>query len=145
MASRKSSGQLFPSEVFVSHSHADHAFTLKISADLARHGVPVWFSERNIRGAQQWLDEIGAALDRCDWMVVILTPEAVKSHWVGQEVRFALGDKRYRDRVIPVELRRCEAKKLAWPLVNMQIISGRPYAEALRQLLAIWGIGYRDQ
>jgi hypothetical protein len=77
-------------------------------------------------------------------MIVILTPDAVRSHWVSEEVGFALGEKRYRGRVIPLVLKRCEPKKVAWPLANIQNVPARPYKDALRQLLAIWGVTYRD-
>jgi hypothetical protein len=143
-ARRKRSKPRVPAELFLSHSHHDRAFTRKIAADLRRHGIRIWFSERNIRGAHRWLTEIGAALERCDWMIVILTPDAVRSHWVSEEVGFALGEKRYRGRVIPLVLKKCEPKKVAWPLANIQNVPARPYKDALRQLLAIWGVTYRD-
>jgi len=63
-----------PDEVFLSHSSADRAFTARLARVLREHGVPVWYSDTNIRGAQQWHDETGAALRRCDWLVVALTP-----------------------------------------------------------------------
>ena len=52
---------------------------LRVADELRRHGVRTWHSDHNIRGAQQWLDEIGKALERCDWFIVILTPAAVES------------------------------------------------------------------
>lgn len=57
---------------------------------LKRHGVPVWYSRVNIRGAQQRHDEIGAALRRCDWFAVLLSPHSVRSMWVKRELLFAL-------------------------------------------------------
>ncbi|MDE0040336.1 MAG: hypothetical protein OXU77_22650 [Gammaproteobacteria bacterium] len=56
---------------------------------LREHGVPVWYSDTNIRGAQQWHDEIGAALRRCDWLIVVLTPERICERRLG-DVRNAL-------------------------------------------------------
>ena len=66
-----------PNEVFLSHSSADRAFTARLADVLQRHGVPVWYSDTSIRGAQQWHDEIGAALRRCDWLALVLSPDAV--------------------------------------------------------------------
>ena len=68
-----------PNEVFVSHSSMDRPFVNRLVDVLRRHGVPVWYSEANIQGAQQWHDEIGAALRRCDWFVLVLSPDAVAS------------------------------------------------------------------
>jgi hypothetical protein len=131
-----------PSEVFLSHAHQDLPYLKKLAKDLRRHGVRVWFSTHNLEGADQWIDEIGVALDRCDWLIVILTPAAVRSGWVKTEVNFALKEKRYRGRVIPLVLKRCNPKKLAWPLTTIQYVDALPYQQGLRALLAIWGIRF---
>ena len=105
-----------PSEVFLSHAHQDVLLTTKLAETLRQHGVTVWYSERHIKGAQQWLDEIGAALDRCDWFIVLLTPSAVESKWVKRELTYALNEDRYEGRVIPLLAKKCNYKLLAWPL-----------------------------
>ena len=69
---------------------------MKLACMLRRHGVPVWYSDVNIRGTQQWHDEIGAGLGRCDWMVLILSPAAVSSMWVKRELLFSLQQDRPR-------------------------------------------------
>lgn len=68
-----------PQEIFLSHSSADRIIADSVVATLRNHGNPVWYSQTNILGAQQWHDEIGKALKRCDWFVVILSPDSVKS------------------------------------------------------------------
>ena len=47
--------------VFLSRSSIDRAFTAKLAEVLRQHGIPLWHSDTNIRGAQQWRDETGAA------------------------------------------------------------------------------------
>ena len=69
----------FPTEVFIAHSSFDRAFANELTTVLQRHGIPFWYSQRNIVGAQQWHDEIGAALHRCDWLLVLLSPSSVDS------------------------------------------------------------------
>src|SRR2546421_394486 len=71
-----------PAEVFLSHSSADGEMAHRIAQILVAHGVPVFFSPRNIIGAQQWQDEILKALERCDWFLVLLSSDAVDSMWV---------------------------------------------------------------
>ncbi|MGD9855266.1 MAG: toll/interleukin-1 receptor domain-containing protein [Planctomycetaceae bacterium] len=60
-----------PTEVFLSHSSKDAAAADRIVEVLRNHGVATFYSPRNILGAQQWHDEIGAALQRADWFVVL--------------------------------------------------------------------------
>src|SRR5713101_4793563 len=96
-----------PREVFLSHSSSNRRFATKLAGDLRRHGVPVWFSQTSIIGAQQWHDEIGRALARCDWFVVILSPSSVKSAWVKRELVYALNDSRYEGHIVPILYRIC--------------------------------------
>src|SRR5437899_12297733 len=91
-----------PREVFLSHSTGNRGFVAKLADDLRRHGIPVWFSETNIVGAQQWHDEIGRALARCDWFAVVLSKNSVKSAWVKRELVYALNDRRYEGIIIRI-------------------------------------------
>jgi TIR domain len=70
--------------VFLSHAAQDRKFATRLSKLLKRHRVEVWYSRKHLHGAQQWHDEIGKALERCDWFLIVLSPEAVKSV-LGQE------------------------------------------------------------
>ena len=74
------------SEVFLSHASQDTAFTRGLAKVLAAHRVQTFWSKAHIRGAQQWHDEIGAALKRCRWFVVVLSPDSVRSRWVKHEL-----------------------------------------------------------
>lgn len=103
-----------PHEVFLSHSSQDLAFVDVRATKMRRHGVPVWYSRTNIIGAQQWHDEIGAALQRCDWFAVVLSPESVGSMWVKREVLKALEPRRLENRIIPILFQPCDFEHLSW-------------------------------
>ena len=115
-----------PDEVFLSHSSADRVFTARLAEVLRSHGIPVWYSNINILGAQQWHDEIRAALRRCDWLVVVLTPDAVASRWVKRELLFALQQDRFDNRIAPVLYQSCNAPLPAQgsiPVVRIQFFA----------------------
>ncbi len=114
-----------PVEVFVSYASGDSAFAAKIAATLANQGVRVFFSKKSIRGAQAWHDEIGAALARCEWFVVVLSKRAVASRWVKQELVYALQQRRYHERIVPLLYKTCRAEKLSWTLASIQHIDFR--------------------
>jgi hypothetical protein len=137
-------GGKFPREVFLSHSSTDHRFTLRLANVLRDHGLPVWYSATEILAAQQWHDQIGDALSRCDWFVVILSPPAVKSEWVRRELLFALNDRRYKERITPLLYRPCKSEQLSWTLSGFQRVDFTgDFASGCRQLLRSWGIGFR--
>ena len=103
-----------PTEVFLSHASEDAPMPENLANTLMRHGVPVFFSSVNIIGAQQWQNEILGALRRCDWFVVILSPSAISSMWVKREVAYALQDRRYENRIIPLKYMDCPLESLQW-------------------------------
>ena len=133
-----------PREVFLSHAHQDRAFASRLAAALARHAVPVWYSPSRIQGAQQWHDEIGRALARCDWFVLVLSPAAVRSDWVKRELFYALQRRRYQQRIVPLLHRRCNFERLSWTLGGIQRVDFTgEFDAACRDLLRLWGLGYR--
>ena len=132
-----------PNEVFVSHSSMDRPFVNRLVDVLRRHAVPVWYSETNIQGAQQWHDEIGAALRRCDWFVLVLSPDAVASKWVKRELLYSLLQDRFEGRIAPLLHRPCAHDELSWTLSQMQMIDfSHSFDDGCRDLLRVWGIGY---
>jgi hypothetical protein len=129
-------------EVFLSHAHEDAALMKRLAKVLRDRGIAVWYSEHHIKGAQKWLDEIGVALDRCDWFVVILTPASVNSKWVKRELTYALNEDRFEGRLVPLLAKDCDYKKLAWPLSTLQIIPFKRFPSGCKALLDIWKIKY---
>jgi hypothetical protein len=117
-------------EVFLSHSSKDRNFVVRLARVLKRHKIRYWYSATHIAGAKQWHDEIGDALARCDWFLVVLTPDSVRSPWVKRELLFALNEYRYSERIIPVLRKPCEYSRLSWTLPEFQIVdlTGNFYA-----------------
>jgi hypothetical protein len=135
---------MLPQEVFLSHSSHDHVFVEALVKALQRHGVPAWYCTNNILGAQQWHDEIGTALRRCDWFVVVLSPAALASVWVKREVLFAMNDLRFEQRLLPILYQPCAPEQLSWALPLLQFVdfTGN-FHEGCRRLLRVWGLGYQ--
>ena len=133
-----------PQEAFISHSSANAEFTGKLVAVLNLHGVPTWHSERNILGAQQWHDEIGAALGRCDWFLLVVSSAATDSMWVKRELHYALRQRRFEGRIVPLLVEAADSSKLSWVIDDFQQIDFQAgFDEGCRELLRIWGIGFR--
>lgn len=135
---------MLPQEIFIAHSSVDKLRASDLADLLREHQLPVWYSRTNITGAQQWHDEIGAALRRCDWFLVLLSPDSVISEWVKRELIYALGKPHYKNRITPVLLTPCNWEDLSWTLAGFQMVDFTQDAhDARRELLRSWGIGYR--
>lgn len=135
---------MIPQEIFLSHSSEDRQFADQIARELRRHGIPVWYSPHNILGAQQWHDEIGDALRRCDWFIILLSAYSVRSFWVKRELCYALRQGRYVGRITPVLLAPCDYEQFSWTLPDLQFVDLTVgFETGLRSLLRGWGIGYK--
>jgi len=137
---------MIPKELFLSHSSKNLKAASSLAEVIRVHGVPVWYSTTNIRGAQRWHDEIGRALRRCDWFLLLLSKAAVTSKWVKHELTYALNHSQYEDHILPVMIEQCDYEKLSWTLDEFQMIFLKQDEEkALTELLATWGLGYDPQ
>jgi hypothetical protein len=132
-----------PSEVFLSHSNRDQRFVTRLADMIRLHGVAVWYSRIDILGGQQWHDEIGDALRRCDWFLLILSQESVQSMWVQRELHFALQQERFADRILPLMYELCDFERLSWVLPSLQQVDFRKgFESGCRDLLRIWDLAY---
>ena len=132
-----------PKEVFLSHSSENREVTEKIAETLRNHNIPVWYSDTNIKGAQQWHDEIGKALRRCDWFLVLLSVDSIKSKWVKMELSYALNHSQYDGHILPVLLENCDFESLSWTLGIFQMADFTNNEEqGYEETLNTWGFGF---
>ncbi|HVX83487.1 MAG TPA: toll/interleukin-1 receptor domain-containing protein [Phycisphaerae bacterium] len=128
-----------PRELFLSHATADKAFVNKVAALLRDHDVRVWYSRHHLRGADRWHDQIGEALQRCDWFLVVLSPASTQSMWVKREVLFALKQHRFSDRILPVLYKKCDPERLSWALDDSQMVDFTAgFDRGSAHLLNVW-------
>ena len=133
-----------PTEVFLSHATPDRRFADRLADTLRGHGVPTWYSRTNLVGTQQWHNEIGAALERCDAFAVVLSPAALASHWVQYELVYALSEPRLLGRIAPLLLRPCEPKRLSFALQAIQRVDFTgSFDQGCTDLMRAWGLGYK--
>lgn len=75
--------------MFISYAHVDSSLVYPIISEFNGSGYHVWFDE-GIEPGIEWPEEIANALDRCSLFVVFITPAAVVSPNVRNEINFAL-------------------------------------------------------
>jgi hypothetical protein len=135
-----------PTEAFLSHSSKNGAFADRLASVLSGHKIKTFYSKKSIRGAQEWHDEIGAALKRCDWFLLVLSPQSVASRWVKHELIYALQENRYRGRIVPLQYKTCDADSLSWTLPGFQWIDFRKdFDQGCKELLALWNRRYKSK
>lgn len=89
---------------FVSYAREDYDVAQRLAADLRAAGLDVWIDQRNIRAGEKWDAAVEKALDQSPAMLMVLSPDAVESQAVMDEVSYALDEGKC---VVPVLHRAC--------------------------------------
>lgn len=96
--------------VFISHSSSDKQFARWLSVDLKNMGYGVWLDEWSIMVGESIPRKIGLGINDSDFVIVILSPRSVDSHWVENEWHSKYWDEVQSKKmlVIPVLKERCK-------------------------------------
>jgi hypothetical protein len=77
-------------QVFLSYSRKDSAMMRRVKKRLEQAGLSVWTDETGIRpGTESWKKAIEDAIEVSVALVVLLSPDAKESKWVGEEINYA--------------------------------------------------------
>jgi hypothetical protein len=90
---------------FVCYSRRDIDFVLELASRVRERGAPVWLDLWDIRVGEDWDRTIDAALTGCASVLIVLSPDAMRSDEVRGELRAALNG---RKPIVPVLYRPCE-------------------------------------
>ncbi|GEM_PF-4986106 len=128
------SGDAAPSEIFVSYAREDWAaFVSPLVEQLRDRGYRLWVDQHFLVGGEKWMDALGAALDACKLLVLVMSPASLKSKYVKMEYRYFF----HCDKpIIPVMYKKI--KHMPPELILMQHIdfSQGSRRESFRQLAA---------
>jgi hypothetical protein len=90
---------------FVCYARKDLGFVLDLASRLRDRELRLWLDQWNIGAGEDWDQAIDAALKRCAGVLIVLSPDAVRSDEVRGELRSALNDHKH---IVPVLYRPCD-------------------------------------
>jgi formylglycine-generating enzyme required for sulfatase activity len=132
--------------VFVSHSHQDNDFGGRLVQDLRRalggDETAVWYDVAGgLRGGDAWWRKIVEEITARPIFIVVLSPDAMASRWVNDEIDLAWQQKNSPEGklIVPILHRDCQVRP---DLRTRQIISfagSSSYDSAFTQLLTALG------
>ena len=98
------------SSIFICHSSRDKEFVRILKTRLSRFNIRVWVDEDEIKGGESLIIAISNAISEMEYLGVVLSPNAVQSKWVQEELELALNQQieKASVKVIPILLRQCE-------------------------------------
>ena len=121
-------------QIFLSFAESDEAFAKALASQLARRGLSVWSPDQEVLpGDNVWL-RIGEALKKSKAMVVLVSPESMRSDHVRREIEYALGDPNYEHRVFPVRVR--PTNDIPWILRRLKSFDAKESVSKVSESIA---------
>jgi hypothetical protein len=106
-------------QIFVSYSRKDTEIVDRLLVELYEASHEVWIDRAGIRGGKQWRQQIVTAIDNSDILLLILSPNSIKSDNVRKELDLAEGVKK---RVLPIVVEPIKSipNEMRYQLVGLQ-------------------------
>ncbi len=132
--------------LFISHSHTDNAFGVRLAEDL-RHALgdeqSVWYDvSGGLHGGDAWWRKIVQEIAARPIFLVVLSPDAMESRWVNDEIDLAWNLKNTPEgkTIIPVMYRECQPRADLRTRHIISFAAPRSYEVALNETLAALGV-----
>jgi len=112
-------------KVFISYAESDERLAEKIAESLKQAGITIRDYRQEILPGELWSEKASEALRDSDAMVVLLTPEAVRSKQVRSEINYALSQDAFKNRLISVVVGspdKLPKKEVPWILWELQVV-----------------------
>ena len=124
-----------PPKLFISHSGKDKNFVERLAQDLKRKGVKVWVDFWEIKVGDSIVAKIEEAIQRNDYLAVVLTPSSVKSNWVQKELAAGLVTELEEKSVVvlPLLAKKCKIPSLLKDKKYADFVTN--YHKGLQELL----------
>ena len=119
---------------FISYSRINKEFAVKLAKELRAADFPIWLDQLDIPTGARWDDELEKALRECGIFLVILTPAAIASENVKDEIGYAID---HGKRILPVLLQECDVplRLRRFQYVDFTTKSYEDGVESAKQLL----------
>ncbi len=123
-------------KIFLSHARKDVTLAYQLAEQLRRGAFDVWLSEDEIVPGENWAKKVGKALDDAEMIVLLLTPAAMQSDSLQQDMEFALGSRKYENRVFSVFVGPTAqaGKEIPWILLRLphrQVASAKGFGKVV--------------
>jgi TIR domain/EVE domain len=137
--------------IFVSHSHKDNEFGIRLVGDLRRslggNEESVWYdASGGLQGGDAWWRTIVAELKTRPVFIVIASPDSMASPWVNDEIDLAWRQKNAPGgkAIVPIIYRACEMREDLSMRQSISFEPPTPYEQALGELLTALGLSSRS-
>lgn len=111
-------------KVFISSAASEAPLARRLADLLHAAGIDVSSPSLDALPGANIAAQLGRALNQAEAVVVLVSPAAMKSSSVRHEIQFALGEERFKDRLIPVMAKDTPAESIPWILQELEWAKG---------------------
>jgi len=126
-------------KVFISYSSKDKAIARRLASDLQMEKIDVWLDEHKILVGDSIHRSVGKGISDCDYLIMLISNDALKSNWVSDEVNAALTKEKKMGKVVvlPAEIDKVSVEDIP-PLLRdkKRAILHDKYDTGLQELLS---------
>lgn len=126
-------------KIFISYSRKDIDFARKLAGDLEKADYDIWWDITDLRGGDDWVKTLPAAIASSDLFIIILSPNSVESEWVRKEYTQALNR---RKKIVPIMFEACDVPFALNTINYVNFMSGE-YEHQFGNLLS--ALGFRGE
>ena len=125
----------------ISYSSKDRIFAQRLAWDLKDNQTPVCFEETGLEPTDSIIEKIRTRNETIDYLIVLLTPAAVSSRWMREEVRVAIknGIAGKPVTVIPVCITDCKIPSFLRKINYVDMRSKANYQTGLQVIIKTLG------
>lgn len=118
--------------LFISFAWSDKDFADRLHADLQNKGIRCWFAPHDMAGGRKTHEQIDQAIRLHERLLLILSPDSMKSSWVETEISKARRRERKENRQVLFPVRLCEFDALRdWECFDAD--TGKDSAREIRE------------
>ncbi len=111
-----------PLKVYLSYTQHDVELARRLADCMAEHGFDPWLDDAEVALGDNWALRSGEALRDADALVVLVSPESPESQQMKFELNYALGERRFAGRLVPILIDDASADALPWILTRFPIV-----------------------
>ncbi len=111
-----------PLKVFISYAGHDLELARRLAGCLAAQGFSPWLDQNEVTPGENWALRSGEALRDADAMVVLVSPEAADNQQMKFDMDYALTERRFAGRLLPVLIGDASEDALPWILKRFPIV-----------------------
>jgi len=122
--------------VFISYTHQDQAIAKRLTVDLAKRGINIWFDQQEILVGDSIPERIREGIHSADYLLVLLSEESLKPGWVEREIGVAF--EKFADEanaaIIPIRIDKSSIPHRLSTIKYVDLTEG--YEKALSEIIS---------